>query len=74
MLIFADSPAGPQLARMLKGLDEVTVYIPPDAEGFEKMPTGRVNLGSPVAVQGRLGAFVVTIQQPHPSDGRRASR
>ena len=69
VLIFADSPAGPKLARMLKGLDEVTVYISPDAVGFDKMPRGRVNLGSPVAVQGRLGAFVVTIQPPRPADG-----
>ena len=35
VLIFADSPAGPELARMLKGMDEVTVYISPEAEGFE---------------------------------------
>ena len=68
VLIFADSPAGPELAGMLKGVDEVTVYVSPDSEGFEEMPAGRVNLGWPASVQGRLGAFAVTIERPRPSD------
>ena len=73
VMIFTDSPAGLELAKKLRKLEQLTVFVTPDATGFEKVPAGKVNLGSLAACEGRLGNFRVTVKRPQPVDGPRQS-
>jgi ferredoxin len=70
VLIFTDSSAGLELAEKIKGLEEVTVLVAPEARNLEELPAWRVNRGRIGAIVGRVGGFEVTVE-PHREEGAR---
>ncbi|MCZ6556513.1 MAG: 4Fe-4S dicluster domain-containing protein [SAR324 cluster bacterium] len=69
VMLFTDTPVGLDLAKQLKKLEQLTVFVSPEAQGFEKGSKSKVNLGWLASLEGRLGNFRVTVERPQLVDG-----
>ena len=70
ILIETDHPAGMELEKRLKDLEEVIVVVRKFGSNFKGKSYSRLNRGAITAIEGRLGAFAVTVKPHHDPDER----